>query len=48
MESTVSNFSVDVQRAHKDEQFICEIFNLNTLDYSLTCVGEEKEQVTRY
>ena len=43
MESTVSNFSVDVQRAHKDEKFICELFNLNTLDYSFTWVGEEKE-----
>ena len=43
MESTVSNFSVDVQIAHKDEQFICALFNLSTLDYSFTWVGEDVE-----
>lgn len=43
MESTVSNFSADLEMAHKDEQFICELFGANTLDYDITWVGDNKE-----
>lgn len=43
MESTVSNFSADLEIAHKDEQFVCELFSANTLDYDITWVGNNKE-----
>lgn len=42
MESTISNFSEDVKIAHKDEQFVTNLLQLNTLDYSFNWVGQEQ------